>query len=63
MPDHTSFLLFRRTNKSALTLLRLNYFLWTLTDMYHLCGLVLIVLGYRPRGPGPIPGASRFSEK
>jgi hypothetical protein len=30
---------------------------------YHLCGLVSRVPGYRPRGPGSIPGATRFSEK
>jgi hypothetical protein len=28
-----------------------------------LCGLVVRVLGYRSRGPGSIPGATRFSEK
>jgi hypothetical protein len=27
------------------------------------CGLVVIVPGYRTRGPGSIPGATRFSEK
>jgi hypothetical protein len=30
----------------------------------RLCGLVVKVTGYRFRGPGPIPGATRFfSEK
>jgi hypothetical protein len=29
----------------------------------RLCGLVVRVLGYRSRGPGSIPGATRFSEK
>jgi hypothetical protein len=29
----------------------------------HLCGLVVRVPGYRFRGPGSIPGATRFSEK
>jgi hypothetical protein len=29
----------------------------------RLCGLVVRVLGYRPRGPGSIPCATRFSEK
>jgi hypothetical protein len=29
----------------------------------HLCGLVVIVPGYRSRGPGSISGATRFSEK
>jgi hypothetical protein len=28
-----------------------------------LCGLVHRVLRYRSRGPGSIPGATRFSEK
>jgi hypothetical protein len=28
-----------------------------------LCGLVVRVPGYRFRGPGSIPGATRFSEK
>jgi hypothetical protein len=27
-----------------------------------LCGIVVIVPGYRFRGPGSIPGAARFSE-
>jgi hypothetical protein len=27
------------------------------------CGLVVRVLGYRYRGPGSVPGATRFSEK
>jgi hypothetical protein len=29
----------------------------------RLCGLVFRVPGYRSRGPGSIPGATRFSEK
>jgi hypothetical protein len=29
----------------------------------RLCGLVVRVRGYRSRGPGSIPGATRFSEK
>jgi hypothetical protein len=29
----------------------------------RLCGLVVRVLGYRSRGPGSIPGATRCSEK
>jgi hypothetical protein len=29
----------------------------------HLCGLVVIVPGYRSRGPGSIPGTTRFPEK
>jgi hypothetical protein len=28
-----------------------------------LCGLVVRIHGYRSRGPGSIPGATRFSEK
>jgi hypothetical protein len=28
-----------------------------------LCGLVIRVPGYRSRGPGSIPGATRYSEK
>jgi hypothetical protein len=28
-----------------------------------LCGLVVGVPGYRSRGPGSIPGATKFSEK
>jgi hypothetical protein len=33
----------------------------TISD--HLCGLLVRVPGYRSRGPGSIPGATRFSEK
>jgi hypothetical protein len=29
----------------------------------RLCDLVVWVPGYRSRGPGSIPGATRFSEK
>jgi hypothetical protein len=28
-----------------------------------LCGLAVTVPGYKSRGPGSIPGATRFSEK
>jgi hypothetical protein len=31
--------------------------------MDHLCDLVVRAPGYRSRGPGSIPGATRFSEK
>jgi hypothetical protein len=31
--------------------------------VYRLCGLVVRVPGYRSRGPGSIPGSTRFSEK
>jgi hypothetical protein len=30
---------------------------------HRLCDLVVRVPGYRSRGPGSIPGATRFSEK
>jgi hypothetical protein len=30
---------------------------------YRLCGIVVIVPGYRSKGPGSIPNATRFSEK
>jgi hypothetical protein len=29
----------------------------------HLCGIVVRVPGYRSRGPGSIPGATRFSSR
>jgi hypothetical protein len=32
-------------------------------SLYLLCGLVVRVLDYRPRGTGSIPGPTRFSEK
>jgi hypothetical protein len=32
-------------------------------DVERLCGLVVRAPAYRSRGPGSIPGASRFSEK
>jgi hypothetical protein len=32
------------------------------TFFYRLCSLVVIVPGYRSRGPGSIPSATRFSE-
>jgi hypothetical protein len=31
--------------------------------VHHLCGLVVRVPGYRYKGFGSIPGATRFSEK
>jgi hypothetical protein len=37
------------------------YVMWKKVDL--LCGLVVIVPGYRFRGPGFIPSATRFSEK
>jgi hypothetical protein len=38
-----------------------KYFMWKKVD--GLCGLVVSVPGYRSRGPGSIPGTTRFSEK
>jgi hypothetical protein len=38
-------------------------FRWVISSMDRLCGLVFRVPGYRSRGPGSIPGATRFSEK
>jgi hypothetical protein len=35
-------------------------FKYYLEGNYCLCGLVVTVLGYRSRGPGSIPGATRF---
>jgi hypothetical protein len=29
-------------------------------DLYRLCDLVIRVPGYKSRGPGSIPGATRF---
>jgi hypothetical protein len=40
-----------------------SYFSYVMEVMDRFCGLVVRVLGYRPRGPGPIPGATRLSEK
>jgi hypothetical protein len=37
------------------------YHLWIERD--RLCGLVVRVPGYSSRGPGSIPGTTRFSEK
>jgi hypothetical protein len=37
------------------------YVIWKKVD--RLGGLVVRVPGYRPRGPGTIPGPTRFSEK
>jgi hypothetical protein len=34
------------------------YYYYCVID--RLCGLVVRVPGYRSRGPGPIPGATRF---
>jgi hypothetical protein len=37
--------------------------LYVMKEVDRLCGLVVRVPGYRSRGPGSIPGATRFSEK
>jgi hypothetical protein len=39
------------------------YFVQKLCTSDRLCGLVVRVLGYRSRGPGSIPGTTKFSEK
>jgi hypothetical protein len=36
---------------------------WYITILDSLCGVVVRVPGYRSRGQGSIPGATRFSEK
>jgi hypothetical protein len=40
----------------------LIYLFWS-SNFDRLCGLVVRVPGYRSRGSGPTPGATRFSEK
>jgi hypothetical protein len=45
----------------AIIIIIIKYVLGCSID--SLCGLALRVLGYRSRGPGSIPGATRFSEK
>jgi hypothetical protein len=40
---------------------RTNFLVCMCVD--RLCGLVVRVPGYKSRGPGLIPGATRFSEK
>jgi hypothetical protein len=40
-----------------------NTFYGILCSNDRLCGLEVTVSGYRSRGPGSIPGATRFSEK
>jgi hypothetical protein len=45
-------------------MLRRNNFVWYTYDPHdRLCGPVVRVAGYRFRGPGSIPRATRFSEK
>jgi hypothetical protein len=39
------------------------YFVSACFSFDRLCGVVVRVPGYRPRGPGSIHGAARFSEK
>jgi hypothetical protein len=38
-------------------------FVFNISSGNSLCGLVVRVLGYRSRGPGSIPGTTRFSDK
>jgi hypothetical protein len=40
-----------------------HFFRSLILDTDRLCGLVVRVPGYRSRGPGSIPYATRFSEK
>jgi hypothetical protein len=37
--------------------------LLNMCDIINMCGLMVRVPGYRCRGPGSIPSATRFSEK
>jgi hypothetical protein len=46
---------------SAVTLFIIYFHQHYLYD--RLCGLVVRLPGYRSRGPGSIPGATKFSEK
>jgi hypothetical protein len=48
-----------RSDRSSLVML----FLVPWSSVDRPCGLVIRVRGYRSRGPGSIPGASRFSVK
>jgi hypothetical protein len=43
------------------SLISFSNVIYTQTDRF--CSLVVRVPGYRSRGPGSIPGATRFSEK
>jgi hypothetical protein len=45
----------------TITAYNTNLFFFFLYE--RLCGLVARVPGYRSRGPGSVPGATRFSEK
>jgi hypothetical protein len=38
-------------------------YVYYVEENISICGLVVRVSGYRTRGPGSIPGATRFSEK
>jgi hypothetical protein len=40
-----------------------SYVKEVLVTAVRLCAVVVIVPGYRSRGPGSIPGATRFSER
>jgi hypothetical protein len=50
----------RQTNSPLTYLKRFKLYINMLDGLY---GLVVRVPGYRSRGPGSIPGATRFSEK
>jgi cellulose synthase/poly-beta-1,6-N-acetylglucosamine synthase-like glycosyltransferase len=70
---------FSRSVSSLLIFIYLSMYLFFVTSIFtqlgfssnisfisflcHLCGLVVRVPGYRSRGPGSVPGATRFSEK
>jgi hypothetical protein len=38
-------------------------FVLDIAELYRLCGTVVRVSVYRSRGPGSIPGSTKFSEK
>jgi hypothetical protein len=50
----------KRVSSEAQLILKYSYYL---ERNGLLCGLVVRVPGYRSRGPGSIPGTTKFSEK
>jgi hypothetical protein len=58
-PASCTFSTFQYVNTTSRDLVLV--FMWRTYD--GLCGPVVRVPGYRYRGPGSIPGATRFSEK
>jgi hypothetical protein len=50
-------------NKTFNLTIQKNEICWLELILRLDCGLVVRVPGYRSRGPGSIPGATRFSEK